>query len=302
MIINKENLIEYILNSDSHLETLHRETREKLASWNNRYSHPAISIVDNLFLYHQDSNKSLGDLANDIGISISTLARIFDYYNLQKRTQAEAARERWKDEDFRKRQAEAARERLDKRWKDEDFRKRQAEAARERLDKRWKDEDFRKRQAEAVREARLTKIPKIQGYRGDIKIHASTTAEANLARIIRYCRREELTNKLYVLNIPAELNGIFKQKREVRLSLDFLTKDKRGNLRAYQILPRPQEKSYIKADLLKEQYNIRLSIITEEKYQRLERWFKNKINSSKTLAGWEILEDNLKTNPEKYSK
>ena len=51
---------------------------------------------------------------------------------------------------------------------------------------------------------------------------------------------------------------------------------------------------------MEKECGIKVIIITEEKYERLERWFKKKIDSQEDLAGWETSEDNLKTNPDKY--
>ena len=82
--------------------------------------------------------------------------------------------------------------------------------------------------------------------------------------------------------------------------MDVLTRNSRGKLEGYQILPRPQEKSYIKAELLREQYGVKLTIITEERYERIESWFKEKIENDSRFSGWETKKDNIKTNPKKY--
>ena len=58
----------------------------------------------------------------------------------------------WKDPGFRARNAAAVRETLKARWKDPGFRARNAAAVRETLKARWKDPGFRVRNAAAVRE------------------------------------------------------------------------------------------------------------------------------------------------------
>lgn len=53
MIITRENLIEYILNSDSSLEEIvSQKTLEKLKTYEARINQYPLSIVDNLFLEH----------------------------------------------------------------------------------------------------------------------------------------------------------------------------------------------------------------------------------------------------------
>src|SRR3989344_6999475 len=189
MIIQKKQLEEYLGRQLSDLEgKLHKQTLNKLKEAEQKMT-PYFkgSLIDYLFLEHQQGYKSLRYLSKEIGTNTGILSRIFDIYNLPQLTQAEATRKNWEDDEFRKRNAEAVRKMLDKRWEDDEFRKRKAEATR----KNWEDDEFRKRQAEAVRQARKSEIPRIKGYRIDIQRNAKTTAEANLVRTIMYCNRKE---------------------------------------------------------------------------------------------------------------
>ena len=314
MIIQKKQLEEYLGRQLSDLEgKLHKQTLNKLKEAEQKMT-PYFkgSLIDYLFLEHQQGYKSLRYLSKEIGTNTGILSRIFDIYNLPQLTQAEATRKNWEDDEFRKRHAEAVRKNweddefrkrhaeavrkmLDKRWEDDEFRKRNAEATR----KNWEDDEFRKRQAEAVRQARKSEIPRIKGYRIDIQRNAKTTAEANLVRTIMYCNRKESGERAYELNIPEEYKKFFKTNK-TKITLDSLTPDSRENLKGYLILPRPQQKSYIKAELLREQYGIIVTIITEEKYKRVESWFSKKIENDGRFKGWETEKDNLKTNPKKY--
>ncbi|MDO8508953.1 MAG: hypothetical protein Q7S27_04685 [Nanoarchaeota archaeon] len=360
MIIKKENLIEYLLNSDSSLEdNFSDKTLENLSEWHGKYGDPSLSIVDNLFLYHQDSNKSINLLANEAKTSHPTLTKIFRQYNLPNKTNAEATRENWKDEEFRKRNAEGLREMLNdrwkdeefrrkhsertkelweneefrkrnaeavkKNWKDEEFRKRHSEGLREMLNDRWKDEEFRrkhsertkelweneefrKRQAEATRDARLNpnnlsryRLPTFQGYRGDIQLETQSMWEANIARIFHYLGREYLPHQRFDLDVPEKYRAIFNSDK-TSLQIDFIVKNKRGRIHAYEIRTNKEDKNKAeKLELFVEQYQLPLKLVTPEKYYRLASYFGDKINSSENLAGWETSEDNLRTNPTKYS-
>ncbi len=207
-----------------------------------------------------------------------------------RKRNAEAVREKWKDPEFREKQAEAVREMLYDRWKDPEFREKQAEAVRE----NWKDEEFRKRNAEAVRIARTSPATRIKGYRVDINKNAETTWEANLHRIINYCNRKEVRGKIFELTRPSELSDIIKVESP-KLRLDLLVKDPRGNLVGYEIVTHPQRKTYEIAQLAEQQHGIKVIIITERRYQRLEDWFRKKI------AYWENPQDNIRINPRKYA-
>ena len=259
MIIQKKQLEEYLGRQLSDLEgKLHKQTLNKLKEAEQKMT-PYFkgSLIDYLFLEHQQGYKSLRYLSKEIGTNTGILSRIFDIYNLPQLTQAEATR------------------------------------------KNWEDDEFRKRQAEAVRQARKSEIPRIKGYRIDIQRNAKTTAEANLVRTIMYCNRKESGERAYELNIPEEYKKFFKTNK-TKITLDSLTPDSRENLKGYLILPRPQQKLYIKAELLREQYGIIVTIITEEKYKRVESWFSKKIENDGRFKGWETEKDNLKTNPKKY--
>ncbi|MEM5797493.1 MAG: hypothetical protein QXD72_02435 [Candidatus Aenigmatarchaeota archaeon] len=81
---------------------------------------------------------------------------------------------------------------------------------------RWQDPEFRERQAEAARRARLNPnnveryyLPTIRGYRGDIKLYAKSTWEANFARILLYCGREFYTGETFRLKVTDEYRELF---------------------------------------------------------------------------------------------
>ena len=313
MIIPQENLIEYLLNSDSTLRNIcTRGTILKLEKWAEKFQDPALSIVDNLFLYHQDSSISLNKIAKQIGITFITLTRIFDAYNLPKLNKVEGVRGNWKDPEFRERHAEGVRQELYKRWEDPEFRRRNAEGVSKKGEdlksrkKQFKDrkEHARERHAEAVRrQARLNPqkyfLPTIKGYRKDIGFVALSTWEANLARIFLYCKREVRQQELE-LAVTSEYSHLFDLET-TSMNIDFVVKNGRGEF--YKIMvPSPEgRKDWAKVEMLAGQYpDINLNIILPGDYRILERFFRDKINSAKNLAGWEDSEDNLKTNPTKY--
>ncbi len=378
MIIPKESLIEYILNNDSYLEEIvYKKTLEKLKKYEAKIHQLPLSIVDNLFLEHQDSNKSLTAMANRIGIGRLALVKIFNYYHLPIKTSTEGVRENWKDPEFRERHAEATRGELYKRWKNPEFRERHAEATRGELYKRWKNpefrerhaeatrenwkdkdfrrrnveatrknwkdpefrerqaeavrqnwkdpefrrrnaeavrqnwknEEFRERQAEATRTARLDpanlsryKLPTLQGYRKDIGFEAQSAWEANLARVFQYTGREYHPHEKFDLHISEKYKDLFKSDK-TSVQIDFVVRDLRERLVLYEIMASPleDEKSWAKLEMLVEQYNLPLRIITQEKYHRLEKYFKEKIQNSSAFCGWETYQDNILTDPEKYS-
>lgn len=104
---------------------------------------------------------------------------------------------------------------------------------------------------------------------------------------------------MYELTVPERLQTLFKSG-SVKEKLDFLVKDPRGNLVRYKIVPKYQKKTYAKAELSREQHGIRVKIITERQYKRLEERFRGRIEQDERFSGWETAEDNLRTNPSKY--
>jgi AraC-like DNA-binding protein len=147
MRIDTNDLENYLGNDETKLEnSFNSSTLEKLIRFRD-CSREEISIPDYLFKLHQTEGYSIRKIAEVSGVSSFTISKIFSVYELPLLTKEESLSLKWKDEDFRKRNAEGVR----LNWKDEDFRKRNAEGVRQMLYERWKDEDFRERQAEGVR-------------------------------------------------------------------------------------------------------------------------------------------------------
>jgi len=67
------------------------------------------SIPSYIVIAHQFGSKPLNSIAREIGITCQTLKKVIDFYEIPTLTQTKAVREKWKDEDFRKRNAEAVR-------------------------------------------------------------------------------------------------------------------------------------------------------------------------------------------------
>ena len=321
MKLEKQYLGSYLGKSLGDLEGKVREsTLKKLKNIELQIPHSYHSVIDYLFLEHQQNRKSLRELAKELGITHHTVKKILDIYDLPTLTKAEAIRENWEDPEFRKRNAEAIRENWEdpefrkrnaeairENWEDPEFRKRQAEGVRKELHKRWEDPEFRKRQAEGVREVRLNpenienyKLPTIHGNRNDIG-YAQSAWEANFARVLLYCDREFIRNEKFRLEVKPELKYLFKSD-VTDLSIDFVVKDKRGELVLYEIVAHPGENpvGFAKLEMLIEQYPVEVRTIGKRYYRRLEKHFKDKIESHQDLSGWETGKDNLKTNPEKY--
>ena len=287
MIIEAENIVNYLNPFSDKYNNISRRTKDKLLKWKEKRGMHGLPSLEHIFIEHQIGKISLRSLSLEICISDKTLSNLLKNYSLPTLTHAEAVRENWKDEDFRKRQAEAVRGMLDS---------------------RWKDEDFRKRQAEAVREARNNPknhgkyfVPTLQGYRRDINLNTYSAWEANLARVIHYVGRDMIHQEPFKLKIPEIYKEHFNSDI-AEIHLDFITTDNRNNFTAYEIMAHylKSEKDWIKLELFTEQYNMRTIPITSKFYRRLEGIFKDKINSDSRFAGWENLEDNIISNPEKY--
>ncbi len=149
MIVPEEELVKYLGNQISSLEGIvQRGTLEKLGEYakgleDSSIKDEGLSLIDYLFLKHQQENKSLVTIARETGIARGTLRRIFDHYKLPTLQQAEAVKRNWEDPQFRERNSEAVK----RNWEDPQFRERNAEATR----RNWEDPQFKKRQAEGMR-------------------------------------------------------------------------------------------------------------------------------------------------------
>ena len=85
--------------------------------------------------------------------------------------------------------------------------------------------------------------------------------------------------------------------------MDFVVRDPRGNIVLYEIVAHPLENpvGYAKLEMLIHQYPVDVRTIDRRFYDRLRKRFEDGINRDPLLSGWETLEDNLRTNPRKYS-
>ena len=143
-------------------------------------------------------------------------------------------------------------------------------------------------------------VPTIKGYRGDLHLVTYSAWEANVARVILYFGREMVSQVPLRLNVP-ELYKDFFNSDVTDVHIDFITRDRKGNIKVYEIMAHPLEfeRDWIKLELSAEQYGIKIVPITSKFYKRLENKFRDKINLDSKFSGWETASDNI-INPEKY--
>src|SRR3989344_651159 len=166
MRLQASELEKYLGNNDDKLnEICSEKTIQKLNRYKRGDVKESASLIDYLLTQHHENGLSLRQLAKNVGVTATTIIRIFHTYELPTLTHAEAVRANWQDHEFRERHAEAVRAML--------------------YD-RWQDPKFRKRNAEAVRQTEKTPV---RGHRRDINLNADSMMEANLARIFLYCGR-----------------------------------------------------------------------------------------------------------------
>ena len=301
-----------------------------------------MSLLDYLTVQYQQETRSIRDLAEECGIAKKYLSKIFEEYNIPKRTQAEGVKANWQDPEFRSRNAEAVRTELKERWQDPEFRARHAEAVRANwqdpefrarnaeatkamLEERWRDpefrarnaeatianwqdSEFRARHAEATRATRLDKanegkfyLPTIQGIRKDVG-YAKSAWEANLMRVFELMGRDYRTHEKVRLKVTEEYQKVFKDSLS-DMEVDFIVTDPRGNISMYEIMAHPLEDQTgaAKLEMLMNQYpSIRVKPITPRLYRRLEKRFKDRINTDVRFAGWEDKESNLDNDQKRY--
>lgn len=83
---------------------------DKLVNYRNTNADYFTSAIDYLARQHYRNCKPLREFTRETSIHYLALAKLFKTYGLPIRPPAEAVRENWKDEDFRKRNAESVRE------------------------------------------------------------------------------------------------------------------------------------------------------------------------------------------------
>lgn len=215
-------------------------------------------------------------------------------------------RELLQDEEFQQKRLSG----LLERWSDPEFRNEQSERASQTITRLNQDPEHLKKAAEGIRRLRAEPgsserfhLPTIQGYRKDIGYFALSAWEANVARVLKYVGREYYPKENFLLEVPAEFKDLFYFD-VTQFTVDFIVEDPRGNLVAYDLIAHPYEDpvGYAKADMFAKQHpEVNLHIVDEGMYSRLKNLFADKINTSPELCGWETSNDNLRTNPAKYS-
>lgn len=145
MIVIEKELEKYLGNDLDSLDgkvrpiVLEKLRRYDVYTTENHY----LPLIDYLFLAHQHGDKPLGILSEEIGISVITMYKIFNFYGLPKLNRAEGTRRKWQDTEFRKRQGEA----VSRPWLNPEFRARNAEGVR----RNNKDPQFIERRLKGLR-------------------------------------------------------------------------------------------------------------------------------------------------------
>ncbi len=210
----------------------------------------------------------------------------------------------WQNPEFREKKSKQAKEWSSRLWQTEEYRSKMSEVGRRVLTNSWGDPNFRNKMLHKLLTQNYLSLHTVYGYRGDLGFPTWSTWEANLARILIYCGRLFESRKILELKVDEKYENIFQGKK-IDVIIDFLVVDNRENIYLYEILVKSfkKQEGMAKLEMILEQYpNLDLRIINQSYYERLERWFKDKINSDSRFIGWETYKDNLKTNPEKYSK
>ena len=267
MIVQGEEVVDHLLRTAGWEESYSCVNVQKLTNWKKQRGLNGLSPIEHLFIEHQLGNKTIRELAKETKLSIESIRNIFRDYSLPNLTKEESLSRKWLE-----------------------------------------DPEFRERHAEAVRIARHNPknigkyaLPTIHGYRADIDLEASSMWEANLARVIMFAGREFTHQTPIRLRVEEKYRKLFNSDT-CETSLDFMTTDNRGNTIAYEIMAHPleAERDWAMLEMTAEQYRIRVVPITERFYKRVEKKFKDKINNHSYFAGWEDMQDNLRTNPTKY--
>jgi len=98
MIVAEDNLVKYLGNDLDSLENkVYSSSLKKLRNYENNENKEfyqsvkdtGLSLVDYIFLEHQQGNQSLNTLSKEIGIDKDTLRNIFDYLSLPRLTRDE---------------------------------------------------------------------------------------------------------------------------------------------------------------------------------------------------------------------
>ncbi|MBI3052023.1 hypothetical protein HYY74_06240 [Candidatus Woesearchaeota archaeon] len=269
MIVPAEEIGKYLGKSVSELEGKVEKRTLGAFSWYGVYTQREFgrTAIDHLFILHHLEGRSLTQMApEELGISVTTLSKIFAKYGLPILSRGERSRRAWEDRNINQRHADSIRKaRLDP----------------EKISKYH--------------------VRAISGERADMG-YASSMWEANLARVFAYCGRQFTRGSVFRLQIPEGYRSIFNSD-VTDMAVDFVVQDSRNRTTLYEIAASPLEGKvgYAKLELLAQQQPLRVVVITGKMYRRLKRRFEKAINSTPSFAGWETYKDNLKTNPDKYA-
>ena len=262
MRLQASELEKYLGNNDDKLnEICSEKTIQKLNRYKRGDVKESASLIDYLLTQHHENGLSLRQLAKNVGVTATTIIRIFHTYELPTLTHAEAVRAMLYD--------------------------------------RWQDPKFRKRNAEAVRQTEKTPV---RGHRRDINLNADSMMEANLARIFLYCGRIFSHKIIVTLKVDKNHRELFDSD-ETNITFDFAVQNQTGKLRIYEVASNfyTNESQIAKLEMALQQHpSVDFRFISPDKYKRLERYFKTKIENSPHFSGWETTKSNLKKNPERY--
>lgn len=241
-----------------------------------------------------------------------------------RKKQSEKMLRQWEDLGFRARHTERSRAQMIRLWEDSDFRtSTQARmvvlhedsefqaAHAERMARRWENDDYRAKVTEALRQAteariQLGQLPleSIHGLRRDVEFYAFSTWEANLARVLTYMGWTYDVRTPFELEIPTEFQELYNMPDISVFYIDFVTVSPKGGIKANEIMvhPRKNPRGWVKVELFREQYpDIPLRLITGRYYEILERRYRSLIEADSRFCGWETKDDNLYTNPARFS-
>ncbi len=145
-------------------------------------------------------------------------------------------------------------------------------------------------------------LPTYSGFRRDIGYNAKSCWEANIARILIFSGRKFTRNVPLELEIEEGYEGIISPGNST-FFVDFLSEDKRGKFRIYEIIAHYFENpvGIAKAEMLLHQYpNMPITIIDQKVYSRFRKLFRDRINSDSRFVAWEETGHNIKTNLEDF--
>lgn len=241
-----------------------------------------------------------------------------------RKKQSEKMLQQWEDPEFRARHSERNSAEMSRRWEDPDYRTdmlARLEAYKqdpdlraahvERMVRRWENEEYRNTVAKALRQSMeeriqlgLLPLSSVHGLRRDLDFYAFSTWEANLARVFAFMNWAYQSRVSFELEVPDEFQEKYEMPATSIFHLDFLTLSPGDRLRGIEIMVHPRKNpiGWAKVRLFREQHpEIPLRLISDRYYEILEIRYKNLIETDARFCGWETKEDNLYTNPARFS-